>query len=602
METLFQERLKELVSLVGIRRINEFARFAGCDPSYISRLRSAAAAPQIRNPATNKLVEGICACAQVKGRVEELCDCVGCTKDLTPHDLRMAVGIWLFEGGNRRHRSRSNPDSSFADRLNDVMKLAEISNARLARLCNVDASLVSRYRAGLRNAGSSRRTRDQMCRVLLERLNQMHLLGSLSRMVGVPEAWLQDPEQGLEIFTEWLCRPNDANIALLDELLQGLENFSVGPEMAPLKVENALSPEILAEQASSYYGTKGLQRAVLRFLGGAVRRSQPLLLLYSDQDMGWMVDDRDFALRWMSLMAACVRNGTRIRIIHNVNRDLGEMVSAIRSWMPLYMSGRIESYYSARFNGQRFSHTFFIAPGAEAISCQTPAVLIREAEYHYDTDMRAVAAKERVFQALMEDCSPLVQMQAGVQSMLRPALGKGGSFRVIQNGLSLGTMPETLLQRILARATLPEEQAALLREQWTWESESYRMALDQGAVQEFLSLPSDEMLFGGKARVPSAVAELYYTPEEFAIHASAVRQLLKNESYQLIVLPQAPYENLRILLSDSSVMVEHHAPPMIAFSMVHSLMRNAFAGYMDQLWESYHADQASASAQLQAYT
>ena len=53
-------------------------------------------------------------------------------------------------------------------------------------------------------------------------------------------------------------------------------------------------------------------------------------------------------------MEACIRGGVRIRIIHNIDRGLEEMTAAIRGWLPLYMSGRIEGFYSTRPGGSRF--------------------------------------------------------------------------------------------------------------------------------------------------------------------------------------------------------------------------------------------------------
>ena len=36
----------------------------------------------------------------------------------------------------------------FQDRLNMIMDMAEMTNVRLSRMLNVDASLISRYRSG----------------------------------------------------------------------------------------------------------------------------------------------------------------------------------------------------------------------------------------------------------------------------------------------------------------------------------------------------------------------------------------------------------------------------------------------------------------------
>ena len=95
------------------------------------------------------------------------------------------------------------------------------------------------------------------------------------------------------------------------------------------------------DQKEHYLGTEGLRAAVLRFLGTALKENAEILYLYSDEDQSWMTSDPEFLMQWSSLMQACVANGTKINIIHNIDRDLNEMNAAIKSWLPLYMSGMI---------------------------------------------------------------------------------------------------------------------------------------------------------------------------------------------------------------------------------------------------------------------
>jgi hypothetical protein len=186
-----------------------------------------------------------------------------------------------------------------------------------------------------------------------------------------------------------------------------------------------VDPALLRDGAAAYRGWEGLRLAVLRFLGSALEREVPVLCLYSDQDMSWLTEDADFLLRWRSLMLACVRRGMRIRIVHTVDRGLRELLDAIRSWMPLYLSGMVESFASTRPRGTRFSHTLFLAPEMAAVSCFFPAGQERAALYRYDTAPEELEAANAFFRALLSSSRPLFQVSAAAppepeEKTLRP--------------------------------------------------------------------------------------------------------------------------------------------------------------------------------------
>lgn len=91
---------------------------------------------------------------------------------------------------------------------------------------------------------------------------------------------------------------------------------------------------------------EGKRQAAEFFLLEAININTPhTLLLYSDESTEWMTENREFALKWTQLMIDVLSKGNKIKIIHTISRDLDEMLTAIRQWMPLYMTGLIEPYF-----------------------------------------------------------------------------------------------------------------------------------------------------------------------------------------------------------------------------------------------------------------
>lgn len=107
-------------------------------------------------------------------------------------------------------------------------------------------------------------------------------------------------------------------------------------------------------------------------------------------------------------MAMCIKQGTHIKIIHNIDRDITEMISAVESWFPLYVTGMIESYYNKKSCGTRFKHTIFLCPGKACIaSCHTNDNDDRSI-YSYYTEPMFIDFLEDTFQCLMNDAGSLV--------------------------------------------------------------------------------------------------------------------------------------------------------------------------------------------------
>ena len=127
-------------------------------------------------------------------------------------------------------------------------------------------------------------------------------------------------------------------------------------------------------------------------------------------DMSWMTEDALFYQRWCYLMKHCIKNGIEIKIIHNIDRNFTEMMDAIRSWLPLYMSGMVKPYYCELKNGQRFCHTLFLCPGVSAITSCHPIGSCDDSLIHYLTDAEQLTLLRKQFENLLRDSKELVSM------------------------------------------------------------------------------------------------------------------------------------------------------------------------------------------------
>lgn len=605
---MFTERLNELLTEVCRTTTGEFARITKYDRSYITHLRNGDRIPKPGYRASERLARAIYVCAAEKGAAEALAKRVGVSPELAEEEICAAVNAWLFEGqeigAKRASESRTKPaeqsqKGGFGRKLGAAMELANISSLRLARTLNVDVSVIGKYRSGLRVPRVNHPLIHDVSVVLTSRIYALDRIAGLCRLTGVPRETLVDENAGAQCLEAWLRDFSAVDTSLIESFLEGVDQFSPDTRL-PL-----LSPERAADGVPvqrDYHGVDGLRGAVLRFLSDAAQSGQRELLLYSDQDMEWMVADRDFTIRWMTLMSAYVRAGGRIRIIHNVDRGLEEMIAAIRSWLPLYISGGIESWYCLKRGGERFSHTLFLAPGRACVSATCVAGREENACYRYETDAQELGNFRVFFEDLLADCRPLLLLDFGDVSAKFSSLMRDDTIHFVARSLSLGTMPEELLRAMLSRAGVAEDVRREILAAWAGQSELIREKLKSGVIHECVPLPDEKALFALAVPADIARVRLCYTPEEYAEHVRSVLALSERcPGYRFHPLSETPFERIRLAASEHAAVIGYLSERPINFTAAYPLMCRAFVNFAERLEGQYDFDRLALKEMLKRY-
>ena len=587
---MFSDRLNLLMIQLNASGA-QIAKYAGFDRTNVSRLRSGARIPVSGGPTAEKLISGIYLFADSNNSLPVLCEITGQPLSASAEEKMAGLSDWLFGGEEKQSPRPERPKKAaacrtFGERLDAAMSLAELSNIRLSQLINVDASLISRYRTGVRTPRANPEMTSRLANVLWNRILKNRKKAELSHMMRFPEA-----ETDEAYFLDWLCDFDafqQVGISSAEDLLDAFDSYSAETSIALPPLEAMVPPELLQDTRSVYSGISGLQEAVLRFLGNAVLEQPKELWLYSDQNMEWMTSDPVFLNKWACLMSACVSSGIRIRIIHNVDRSLDEMNAAITNWLPLYMSGMIESYFSQKVKDSRFSHTLFLSPGRACIESSHVIGTESVGQYRYYTEDPSLELCRVSFLKLMENAKSLLRINRPGTLEIR-----GSELTLIQNTLSISTMPEDLVRSFDSPA---------LYEEWTHRSELLHQNLASSRLTECIALPEDESLFQGSAPVEAVPGTegLCYTPEQYAMHIRNILRLSgQYPSYRFYILPEVPFRNIRLLISEETVTVVRSVSPYLSMSFTHPLMCRAFRSYADQIKERYKEDRDSVRRHLE---
>lgn len=601
---MFSERLNKILTLLDVTS-GDFARFAGCDKSYISRMTSGARVPKNGGAGAWRIVDGIYSCADEKGKTAGICELISCKEQNSADAIKAQIMAWLYDGEEVTDKKSKPPKDIvpyrvFGEKLNAVMELAEISNIRLGNLVNIDTSYISRFRNGLRSPKSNPRTMDAICTALLRRLGEQNRIKQLAALMKADPGALTDEEEAFSLFHDWLYDTEKTDSSsVIEKLLEIIDTFSIDAK-TPLPSFEEVAATVKCED-TVYFGSAGLQNAVIRFLASVISGGGKELYLYSDQNMNWLTDPA-FRLKWAALMLCCVQKGIKIHVIHNVDRDVSEMIEAIISWLPLYMSGMIRSYYCKKQKNSRFSNTIFLCPG---VACIKGSNVIgtedQNGEYRYDTDTKILEMHQAAFHSLLADAKQLVRIYGNLESEGVIHTGYSG-MTVLGTALSFATMPKETLVSILERCGADETVKNRAFSVWESRKRLLNVALNESFVHECIPVADEESLFSNKVSADIPGITVTYTPKEYAEHIRNIMALSEeNPQYRFYALPDAPFDNTQIVLFDDLVTVSRLNAPQVTFLISHPAMYEAFMAYADSITARYKQDKLSTKRLLERY-
>lgn len=427
---MFTEKFNTLWKELNIQTDLEFSRYLNCERSYVNRMRRGDRVPGVRGKTAERLVDGFYLYAQDHDKEKELLKILKIDGDLKELEVKRRIREYLFEikytstmldknGKTYSVNYRAGYKMRFGEKLSAVMKCLEITNVKLAKMVNLDASVISRYKNGVTMPKKNSDIADVLCERLLQYTKITEREENLQKLTGFDNYIFKNEKVLSVMFHKWMFDSYDEDISIVKNMIDSFksvnsqainQNYEVLQEK--MKILDCIEDDI-GQSKSVYHGNEGLRQAVLRFLNGVRNGNVKEILLYSDENMNWMTDDEEFIKKWMLLMLACVQKGVLIRIIHNIDRGPKEMTDAIKSWLPLYMSGLIESYYAQRTGGERFSHTLFIAKGVGCISSWNAKNVNDKNIYFYDVEDEEIEFFENIFNSLLKESKRLVKVNVG---------------------------------------------------------------------------------------------------------------------------------------------------------------------------------------------
>jgi hypothetical protein len=585
----FGQRLNNIFNVLGCSNA-EIARLSIIDSSIISRFRTGSRTPRANSKQFLKLCEGLAAFSEKKGLWEQLKGECGLTDTGSKAD---EISQYLLPTVKNK---ASGSDNSFSDKLNALMKMTDITNIRLSKALQIDNSLISRFRNGFRTPHKNSSTINELCDFFYKRALSCGYEARLASLLDVPVSKvLKGDEDFLSYFADWLTDSIDGKtINLIDNLLEKAAGKIKTDKIFDFPADN-YEKGALKDTASEYKGIEGFKRAFNRFFGTALDNKQPgNIKLYTNVNIEKMIENEAYTDRLRELIRQAALKGSQITYFNDTDMSTEELCANIESWLPLYMTGQVSSYYGRGPVEGRFLNVLLTAPGSSALELSIVKGTEEEGRLKYYTKEEDISYCEGQLQALFQQARPMVQVfdnrsHDKYYYRLGEAADRLGETHKILLSLSIATMPRQLLSKMLTRSGIlssKKEQILYLHDIRT--RQFYR-ELQNGGITEYLVLPEDEALFSGKVKMNMAemVIDLpvAYTSEEYSEHISSVLTLLKeNDNYNIAVLSENLYNNIQILhKEEAGTMLVRSADPTAALWLEQPSINSAFKTYIELL-------------------
>ena len=475
----------------------------------------------------------------------------------------------------------------FSEKLDFLMKVTNTSNSALALNIKLDPSHISRLRRGERSALKNEACLDTMAAYFARHCEQDYQKKAIFEALG-QSPFLSADGSLPALIASWLSSGGQSEVDTVESFLSGLAR--VRNEQSEATAVCRPAPERSKREVEMYFGPDGKRRAVLAFLSDVLDQCRPqTLLLFSDESMDWLSDDRDFVLKWESLMTRFLAQGGKIKIIHTVSRDLDEMLSAINQWMPLYLSGSIEPYYYPKKRDGLFKRTLFVAPHVSAVVSSSVGGMYPQAANLLFRDKSAISAFEHEFLAYLSLCKVLMHIftakeEAACLDTLRDFENAPCNAVIRTESLSLLTMPELVSAAVATRIRGLKPDFFLAHQKNRLES--FRRNLGEYSYTEIIRPPSIGTVLHGGVKVslsdlPTS-SPVFYTADEYITHLENLAALMTaHENFHVRFSGGSAEDGYMIYVKEDfgAVLAKTTAPPAIIVTREDN-MRAAFWDYL----------------------
>lgn len=565
----FQEKLAEYIEQLDCTA-KMLSERSGLSAATISRYRSGDRVPEADSDNLANLVTGIVRIAGEKG--------------LSEFTIQTVTDSFL------PYVKSKNPDiDNLQKNLNTLLSILPVNISELAKYLNYDASYVSRIRNGQRQPANPQQFISGVSHFVARRYQDTSKKALIADMIGCNLEELQDLNHYQTQLSDWLANGSNHSKDQMTSFLHKLDDFNLEEYICAIHFDELKVPSVPFQfpTSKSYFGLQEMMDSELAFLKATVlSKSTEPVTMYSDMPMSEMAKDPDFPKKWMFGMAMMLKKGLHLNQIHNIDRSFDDMMLGLESWIPMYMSGQISPYYLKSVQGTIFSSLLKVS-GNVALTGEAINGYHSEGKYYLTKNKSEVAYYKKRAEQLLSKATPLMEIYRSEHAQaynffLDEDTKKEGARYYILSALSLHTLSEDLLDRILCHNQIPQVEQEQIRQYVSRQKELAATILSHSSITEEIPVLTKQEFDQSPMVLPLSglfyEKDVLYRWEDYTEHwklALAYQQ--QNFNYHIVENTASAFRNVQIYIHEGKwVLVSKNKTPAIHFLIRHPKMRHAF--------------------------
>ena len=565
----FNEKLTEYMDTLDCTA-KMLSESSGLSAATLSRYRSGERIPDAGSENLSCLVKGIVQLAEKKGISGLTIQTV--TDDFAPYVKSKNTGM-----------------ENLQKNLDTLFTVLSVNISGLARSLNYDASYISRIRNGQRQPANPQQLITGISHFVVRHYQEDSQKSLIAEILGCSPEDLANPGNYQTILCNWLANDTNHSKDQITSFLEKLDEFNLDEYICAIHFDELKVPSVPFQLPTSknYFGLQEMMDSELAFLKATVlSKSMEPVTMYSDMPISEMAKDPEFPKKWMFGMGMMIKKGLHLNQIHNIDRSFDEMMLGLESWIPMYMSGQISPYYLKNTQGTVFSNLLKVS-GSAALTGEAINGYHAEGRYYLTNNKNEVAYYKKRAERLLSKAAPLMEIYRvdraqAYNFFLDEDTKKEGARYYILSALSLHTLSEDLLDRILCHNQIPQVEQEQIRQYVSGQKAIANTILSHSPITEEIPVLSREEFEQSPMVLPLSglfyETEILYRWEDYTEHLQLVHEYRKhNSNYHIVENTASAFRNVQIYIHEGKwVLVSKNKTPAIHFLIRHPKMRHAF--------------------------
>lgn len=353
----------------------ELADVSGLTQASLSRYRNGQRVPETET--LKKLAAGIV-------RIAKQNECTDLDFDLVFAQLAEAADIVETD------------HAQFSGQFSALVDAIPINLNELAKSMGYDPSYLSRIKKGQRMPADITKFSGSFSSFLLRKYGESEKMEQICKQINCStEKEHLSRADFTAAVTQYLCssEPKEKAAEGIGDYLKKLDEFDLNEYMTLIRFDQLKVPTVPFHLPSSknYYGIEQMKQGELDFFKAtALSRSKEPIFMNSDMPMADMAQDMEFNKKWMFGIAACLKKGLHLHMIHHIDRPLEEMILGLEACIPIYMTGQISPYYLKNPGTNIYHHLNYVS-GVAALTGECINGYHKDGKYYLTNARQEVA-------------------------------------------------------------------------------------------------------------------------------------------------------------------------------------------------------------------